>query len=568
MQTPSDIYEDTMRQKHQMIWRSEIDGKRRIISQGDLRFVLNQDVLIVLPFYYDQKTSSVKQMVIVTGIIVNIHYSTVKRKSEIPRETKLRSSPEANSIYTGSREWAKPLIIQTWKDNTEDAIQTIVTSYSIELDEEFILTKDQMTQVYDFSKTIDCLPFKYDLGVNKALIVVDYRYVMGATYSCQKLLGDILRRDCIKITIKDIENHLKKLKLFAGVFVRYSDSDSNRRNSGIVHFVVIDHVCVSPLEIKFVIRCDKQPNKILAISKVFNFDVRIAYDIENYQFFHPLERYIYHIVNKELVDYDPIFDVRNILYDLLIQVHVYTVKKSLSSQEDLEAAVYENKEGDCQILKKTDLQLTIKRGYKFTGVCLGSYVKGLAYPEGQRPQQHDSYIFFHSKDYYSLVLDPESSNFMTFCLCETYTEYKDPRPNDTILAIPFVCSRETFKGKVNLNWFYPTNGFRLLHMYIINEGKHSYFRGKSVKTISEEIKEDDEMALQILNLYIFGITKDNPTLRTKFTEMFITRNFWWEGFEEKASPINERNEKSIKIKSNSGSSSDKENEEEEDNILE
>jgi len=567
MQTQSDRYEDMMRHKHQMIWRKEIDGQRRIISQGDLRFVLNQDVLIVLPFYYDKETSSVKQMVVVTGIIVNIHYSTVKRKSEIPRETKLRSSPEANSIYTGSREWAKPLIIQTWKDNTEDAIQTMVIGYNIELDDEFALTEEQMSQVYNFSKTIDCLPFKYDLDVNEALIVVDYRYVMGATYSCQKLLGDIMRKDCIKITTKDIENHLKKLKLFAGVFVRYSDSDSSRRNSGIIHFVVIDHVCVSPLEIKFVIRCDKQPNKILAISKVFNFDVRMAYDIEKYQFFHPIERYIYQIINKELVDYDPISNVRDILHDLLSQVHVYTVKKSLSSQEDLEASVYENKEGECQILKKTDLQLIVKRGYRFTGVCLGSYVKGLAYPEGQRPQQHDSYIFFHSKDYYSLVVDPSSSDFMSFCSCETYTEYKDPKPDDTILAIPFICNRENFKGKVNLKWFYPTNGFRLLHMYIINEGKHPYFKGKSIKTISEEIKEDDEMALQILNLYIFGITESNPTLRTKFTEMFITRNFWWERFEEKSSPvINKRNGKSIKIKSYDSSSS--ENEKEEDNISE
>ena len=119
---------------------------------------------------------------------------------------------------------------------------------------------------------------------------------MGGMSKCKKILADIKRVDRINVTTSDIENYVKQLKLYPGAFIQYSDDDGSRRMSGIANFVVIDHICLSPSDIRFVIRCDSDPTRILAVSRIHAYDVRGRYDVSSYRCFHPLERYIYTII--------------------------------------------------------------------------------------------------------------------------------------------------------------------------------------------------------------------------------------------------------------------------------
>ncbi len=201
MEEDNNKFESIAQDKHEQIWATEIEGKRRIISQGDLKYDTNQDVLVVLPFYYDKIEKKVCQMAVVSGVIIDIIYVRVKQNQliEIPRETKLRSSPENTSIYTGEKEWAKKLIIHSPRENTDNAIQTYVVKYKIELDEDHVLDKHQLNQVYKEFRSQEHIPFDYDLYVKNNTISVDYRYIMGPTYDCQKLLGSMIRKDAIDI---------------------------------------------------------------------------------------------------------------------------------------------------------------------------------------------------------------------------------------------------------------------------------------------------------------------------------------------------------------------------------
>lgn len=520
METPEN-YEDLMRERHESIWKTRLNNKNRIISQGDLRFDLNQNILAVIPYYYDKDSSSVINMRVVTGTIVNINYLIVKPGQDIPRQMKLRDSPEKTNIYSGSREWAKSLITTSWKENTSKSIQTYIVSYDVELDDEFVISQKQMDVVNKFVEEQD-LPFRYDLKLKDNVITIDYRYIMSMTYDCKKHLGDIIRKDHYNIKCIDIENYIGKLKLKIGCKVRYTDVAEHKRNSGIIQFTVIDYICLGSLDIKFVIKCHNTPKRILPITKIHEFNVRSAYDISNYHLFHALDRYRYEIVEEHL-PVKPNRTTQNILENIFGRLEVFTVKKSLCNPSDMDASVYENSNGDYQILKKTENAYVIKRGFRFTGICLSSYVKGLAYPQGKRPENHDGYIFFHSKDYIELTLDPSDVNFLDLSNSTSkHLHYRNPLPKDTILAEPFICNRGIFSGKTNLKWFYPSNSFRLLHLYITSKGENPMFEGKSHDEIISRLGNENYL-VDLFNLYVFGTSDENSTLKSEFTKQFISK---------------------------------------------
>ncbi len=682
--------------KHAAIWSKEMDGKRHIVSQGDLKYDLGQEILIILPFYVSKGV--VTTMTAVTGTIIDINYITVQDNDEIPRETISALSPKTGQyskqssktaginldMYKDEKEWAKPLTIQNWKDKTIDACQTMVTGYKIKLHDEFILTHDEINMLYNVSHKAGSFPYYYDLKFQSTrptqnnmrrspikrstartvstifdCISVDYRYVMGELYECKKILSEIIRKDIFTIGASDFETYISKLQLNNGVFVRYVDSDGNRRNSGIIHFLVIDHICMSPLDIKFVVKCDKEPVRILAISKIYPFDVRISYSVENLHCFHSLERYVYEIlapsqgqkligapvikpipqkpdqtqkanqhqkpdqtqkaerneklekiekaerierVEKVVPTMPSLDQVRDFLFKKFDELKVYIVKKSLCQPNDLEFCIYENREGDIKVIPRHELAGDIdshsgfkydysiktsyeeqrknshvcrvrqpthvsRNGYKFTGISLASYVKGLAYPDGNSPSQHDLYTFFHSKDYHELNLNPVeeiltldnrkssgdfgsldeddefcnvdafegeaatngnsngNSNNNTFmslvCVGDTKKEFRDPNPKDIILAIPFLCDKGQYAGKMNLKWFYPDNEFRLLHIFITSRGTTALPDLRSLQISLSKNVVSGPAYVALLDLYVYGFSQKNPTRDSAFTKKML-----------------------------------------------
>lgn len=712
-------------QRHSAVWAKEINGKRHIVTQGDLKYDLGQEILTILPFYVSN--GAVVKMAAVTGTIVDINYVVVGPDSEVPRESSSVLSPKNStsfhsnnfhpmnskpnnhnntnntskshystdlSMYRDEKEWAKPLTIQNWKDKTADACQTMVTGYKIKLHEEFILTDDEISLLYSTANKTGCFIYDYNLhfqsskpmqsvrrsphkkpvisknqstnnkssinpstgsseerGLFNDLLTVDYRHVMGELHECKKLLSDIIRKDIFSLRASDFETYIGKLQLSNGVFVRYTDSDGSRRHSGIIHFVVLDHICISPLDIKFVVKCDKDPVRILAISKIYSFDVREAYSTDSLHCFHSLERYVYDILDasqiKDIIKIPakshkhqsiqikqnnqplvltqnniaiakplPIVKplpslsaVREFLFATFDQLKVYIIKKSLCQPNDLEFCVYENREGDVKIIPRHELSGDLdqnlgfkydytqktsydeqrknahvcrirqpthvsRNGYKFTGISLASYVKGLAYPDGQSPSQHDQYVFFHSKDYYEFDFDdsnspfnnpnyniplsntvtgkrtptptsdgsdddccpvpndikpsenknettetgPKDKTFMTLvCVGDIKKEFRDPNPKDVILAVPFVCDKGQYAGKVNLKWFYPDNEFRLLHIFITSKGTTALPDLKGLRSTLAKNQEHGAMYVALLDLYVHGFTNSTSS---KFLGLF------------------------------------------------
>lgn len=517
---------------HDTIWTPIIAGIKRVVSSGDLKYDLEDDVYILLPFYLEK--GNVVKMKIVKGKIKNLEYKIVSEKDDVPRETNLKSFKIGNNTeYVKS--WAKTLVVEDWKDDSTNICQTMITSYEIELASEFRLTPEQISLLSKIAKSQGCLPYEYDLFCNQNRIRIPYRYILGTIYDCHKLYSGMCRKDSLDITIKDIEDHLKNLILSTGTFIRYVD-DHTRRNSGIIHFMVIDHICTTPVDVKFVIKCDREPNRILAISKIYPFDVRLAYNISRYHCFHPLERYEYEILQTKKTNINDVESIRSILRDIFSKMQIYTVKKSLCRDTDIESFIYANKEGDYQIVSKYsdpfDKDNEPRKGFKYTGIDLAGYVKGLAYPEGEIPTEHDSYIFFHSKDYYELILDPRSNEFLEFIKTdETHKTFRNPNPKDTILAVPFVCDRDQFKGKINLRWFYPDDIFRLLHLYIVSNGENPFF--KTIKPLQRKGNHRNQFVknklyLAIFDLYCYGVSEENPSLESEFTQAFIKKFFWWD----------------------------------------
>lgn len=505
-------------ERHDNIWKSELKGKRRIISQGDLRYDINQNVTIVLPVYFDKRENKVKEMMAISGIIVDIFYNEVNDSNFnlIPRETKLHNSSENLSIYGDSSEWAKPLIISSPRENTDDAIQTYIISYKIELSEDYIITENDLKMIYYEFSNLKAIPFKYNLDYcyDTKTIIVDYRYIMGATYDCCRLYSDINRKDVKLVNLMDIQSYIDELSLKLGILVKYSNQNSE------LIFYVKDFICNKPLDIKFIIKCKNKTDRILAVSDLYPFDIRCKYSVKDLNVFHALPKYTYEII-KSLSSRNPLIkEIKEVIHNRFDPLKIFVVLKSLCSNQDLDTFIYENKEGNMEYYSSPDYNIA---GYKYTGIATGDYIRGLVYPEGKMPTDKTGYVFFSSKEYHEIDFDKGSDTFFEFCSsAHKHSKFRDPSSKDKLLGSSFICQKDNFKGKTNLRWFYPTNEFRILHLYIINRGKHQYFSDMNYKDILNSLKDNPIME-ELFNLYIFGNSEKNPTLNNEFTIYFLKK---------------------------------------------
>lgn len=583
-------------EKHHSVWSPIWDGQKRCISHGDLKYDLGDRVVAVLPIYYGD--DGLEYMSVVIGEIVDIISRPVSQDEDVPRQSKLRSSPdskpsrkfdatgavdsEGNSIYVDNKpanDWSDALINT---DSDETLCQTMVIEYVLKLDDKYALTDKQVSNLTSNIHKNSKLPYAYDLkfdstsktgkkkssrkirrrrGSNnsrsvraanntastqnvenkKDLITIPYRYVMGTEHACTKDLN--------------IQDAVRKTQFHSGIYVRYKDISIDMRTYNVVCFEVVDHICVSPFNIKYVIRCDGEPVRILPISKCRPFDVRLQYEVDGYHIFHPLDRYNYTTLDFGKIDEKEA--IWNIISDIFSDFKVYVVQKSLCRPEDLDYKVYQDANGNVKYIRNEkcrdergfspDDELgnvagpvtrssNPMRGFIDSGITVTKYAKGLAYPEGNCPTQNDQYIFFHSKDYYELDMNPESNTFMLFVPTSgSHALYRNPLGKDRIIAETFVCDRDQYKGKMNLRWFYPTPEFRLLHLYISTKGQHPQFattnNQRSAKRDRTDVKNIRSMFtdhhLSVIDLLLFGLDVSNPTLDSPFTQRFISEYVWW-----------------------------------------
>ena len=538
---------------------SEINGTRRIVSSGDLRYNIGDLVLILLPYYFDK--SKPVQYFIITGHIRKMITANVA-DLDIPRETKIfvrKKIKKSKENYPDCK-WKEQLTINNWKEPiTNDIIQTMVTKYTIEITDDYLLSDVEIRKLQEFIKENSTIPSEYNLnfrnsdtetpiksknnnsGVKCKFIDVDYRYVMGTLTNCYKHLSAIKNAKIETLSIVDLQEYVRTFKLHSGVFARYYDDDdyTEQKLGDVYNFMIVDHICSSPLEIKFVIRPSSSYNRIICISDLTCFHVRNAYPTKGLKLFSPVDRSFYTIMNPTINSADELKQIQAIIKEIFDPIKVYTVKKSLCNASDIQSKIYEDSYGNVIILpsKGLDSQNASSNKSTYSGISLISYVKGLAYPEGNPPLESNSYIFFQSKDYHELVLDPDNGNFLNFVpTTDKHMLYRNPSCNDIILAVPFICNRDQFKGKTNLKWFYPTNEFRLLHLYITSNGKHNHFvNSKSMfknKSKLDNISQIRSMfngnVLCLFDLYVYGLSKKNQTVNSEFTKMFISKYFWWE----------------------------------------
>jgi hypothetical protein len=570
------------------IWSPQVEGEPRVISLGDLKFEVGQRVVAVLPLYLDAHRE-VKKLSIVIGEIVDI-VSIPVGEEDVPRHLHAKHhKPLPN--------WAQRLTISDYKENLEDRCQTIVTAYKLKLDPLYRLTADEIKKLSITADSESRLPFKYDLQFEQSIelqhsnqaklvgvtgkktrkqvkmtflhdiVTVQYRYVMGTEKACQKFTVKYKSKNPLRVSPKkslevvtpdDMQAIVSKFKLYSGAYVQYSDSLNI--SSATLNFIVVDHLILAPFDIRFVIRSNVTPKRILAISKLTTFDVRLAYPVTDYYCFHPLDRYIYSIVEPPSNDPQQLKAVTEIIEGLFQPFEVYVVKKSLCNPGDIQSVICEDNMGNVKIVKTLESsergysesfagsslsRLSSKpefKGLKFSGISITTYVKGLSYPEDNPPTEHDGYTFFHSKDYYELNLDPHSETFLEFeCTSSKHSIFRNPSPKDVILAVPFNCDREIYRDRVNLRWFYPTEEFRLLHLYVKSRGMNNIFRSphglitkkstESKKDVSARIKYIRGMfkdsCLAIIDLLLFGLSRENPTLSSPFTKRFVSMFFPW-----------------------------------------
>lgn len=609
------LNDPALRTKHRKIWIPYIDDHPRLISHGDLFYDLEQVVLAVLPFYPvtvqipnlslsgssspDEKDRQpavqtvISPLILVKGVVIDIDDSEVGLL-DIPREMKLRTSPEKDSKWrTSSKlntDWAEAMMAYLPTDSRDGKVQTMVTKLTIKLDEQFWLTGDQVAvfnQYQNEHRYSNCLPTRLDYNFQSSslkrnrkgkktidniydIITVPYRYITGTWAACLKTLPDGKKSSSFPDQLAYFQRSLRKLDIWSGTAVRYEDPCPVPRLSQAQHrkteFLVLDHFSTGPLNIKFIVRCLEPPQQILALVKTSDFDVRGAYNVDQYYSFQPSSKELCDIVHPQL---NSLLEIRRILKELFQPLKVYIVQKSLCSSNDIASSIYEDSLGGVQYLngrpdskwkmpsapsidtesrkdedrKKDGSRPQSSPSLKFSGISLVSYIKGLAYPEGRCPTESNSYIFFHSKDYHELNLDPRSEHFLEFQPVSDKQLFRNPVPRDIILAIPFVCEREQFKGKTNLKWFYPTEEFRLLHLYITSNGEHLHFqtteyldsRPQSGRMRSAWKPTWNSLRthftgnhLHLLDLFLFGVGRDNPTISSPFTKQFLERYFWWE----------------------------------------
>lgn len=592
--------------KHGQVWDPVFQDQHRIVSQGDLKYDLGQVVLVVLPFY--PVRSKIEPMVLVKGVIIDINYCALT-KEDIPREIRLRTTPEKEqkwrSSSRGHADWSEVLTTTFPPDPLANRIQTYVQSYKIKLDSLYRMKDPQIKELYSEVSRIGLLPYHYDLHFQSAqtrtskkrkppidgkeydTIVVPYQYVTGTLSSCLKTLSDHKKSLPLEDQLSFFQSSIRKLDLWSGTGVKYydppPDTDSladlqssqklERIRQG--ELLILDHFSAGPLDLRFIVRCSAEPTRVLALVKISDFDVRGLYQVSDYYSFQPVGKALCDVIHpkENLLD-----EVRKGLHEIFDPLKVYIVKKSLCAPDDITSSLYEDRTGNVKFapgkpqhsvpkwkvqsepfhpansqseptLSRPSSDHSERKGsdpsLKYSGISLISYVRALAYLEGNCPTESYSYIFFHSKDYHELILDPYHPQFLEFRpVPEKGLLFRNPVPKESIMGVPFLCDRDPFKGKTNLNWFYPTSEFRLLHLYITSDGQHPHFRGSEYqdsKPHSRHLKHSwteswsalrnhfKEELLCLLDLFLFGTNSRNPTLNTPFTQVYIARRFWWEG---------------------------------------
>lgn len=533
----SPVKESSKKIKPGKEWSPYISGKPRIISQGDLRYQTGMKVIAVLPFYFDVSCNQVKSMFAVEGKIIDVYHCDTEGR-DIPRETKLRSSPIPNLRSQGSIEmswskfeslkdsdyasvdWATPLISNPLIPPVDNVIQTIVTSYKICLNREHYLDKSQISKLNTHARLNGKLPYKYDLKFQENkngefdTIIVHYRYIMGTTRSVYKGVRDA-NPSIPTVDIYDINRILENsCKLYTGCAAEYVDTDPQGITLGRnCRFMCVDYICVGVFDIRHVVKPLDSTERILSLRKLIDFDIRMHYNVDDYYCFHPIDTN-YYTIHKYLPDH--LSHIRAVLRKLFSRLEIFTVKKSLRKPEDEIFYLHENEHGGIKCIESGN---TLE-GYTNTGIGVSKYVKGLAYPQSKMPTKNDQYIFFDSKEYCDLDMDPSSPTFMELIVVEDERMYRDPCPRDILLGQSFVCNRGNFKGRHNLKWFYPSVKIRTLHFIFTN----SKNLGTSHPYIHRE--KFDEIALYLFDLWTYGSSPKNPTLDSEFSKSFMSVFLW------------------------------------------
>jgi hypothetical protein len=553
------------KRKNPKVWSNHVNSQRRILSQGDLKFDIGSDIVSVLPCYFDKSTNTLCALYGVRGVILDINYSIVGER-DIPRETKLRcspisvtsspkttfdkhaididnmddvlsiakrpSSPSLKESFQGDLSWASEMISDAKLPRNPHAIQTVVESYVILIHQSQRLTANQIYRVHSHVQNNARLPYVYDLkfesnddGVYDRM-TIKYQYVMGKYSSCIKYLKQHREIDTSEIedekaSILAINRYLNNYSLHSGIAVHYEDTNPIDKCKGRhMKFLVLDHYCKGIFDIYYVVDPVDIPVRILALVPLTEFDVRGSYIVNNYYSFHPLNRYNYQI---EPSYSDGLNKIRSIIKDLFMPIKVFSVKRSLCKNSSSLHEIYEEinpSEGEeRQVIYEP--QRSKIPGYKATGIKVSNYVNGLAYPERKLPTASDQYIFFDSKNYCSLDLDPFSNTFMQLLeIDNNIPHFREPCPRDILLGSTFSCDRQNFKGKENLKWFFPSEDIRILHFIVCNLGR----RWDSQNPISRNSFRGE--ILSLYDLWIHGSSSMNPTLNSEFTQKFLRRFLW------------------------------------------
>jgi len=446
-----------------IVWAPLIDGRARIISQGDLKFDLGQEVYV-----WDGRTTKVSR-----GLVNNLKWAVLAAVNEIPREFGSTKSPTTS--HQLMRPWSQ-LLVKTTNEN-DDEVQTIFNEVTIN-------------------------------NSNHSWV-----HVLGTSHRVHKLLN-INEDQRPSFRLDQVQQWLNKLKIKVGDLV--TDLDNN------LSFIVVDYYWLADcLEPRYVVASRQSPsNRILNLTPLQEFDVRARYDHRPYYSYYPIE-----ISNLKIATTDSNDDYRTaiqkIFAEIFDQITVYVVKKSLCTPSEIDSLVYEDSYGKSHVVSKMYNDVP-EEGLRFIGITLTSYVKGLAYLENQPPADNASYIFFHSKDYTEVVLDETSPDFLQFVPTGDKQQlFRNPEPGDIILAKPFLCEKGQHTGKQNLKWCYPSDDFRLIHLFVTKSNlRLSIARAIQQHPISSP-------SLDIFNLLRHGLAVTNPTLNSTFTKEFIDRYFWW-----------------------------------------
>lgn len=508
-------YDIIYTKSHSEIWKDTINEIPRIISHGDASIDLSDDIICILPFWKNPDTGITNQLVLVTGKVIDIIYQDVTN-NKFPRFTKYESSQD---IYL-EKPWVDKLAYDLMKYMPSKYTQTAVTIYEIKLHEKYYITKSEYDEIRKLYPELE--PCNEELVTH---IKVSRRYVLGNVQDCVIVYCNrkfVKSRD---VDIEDIKKFITHKNIFPGLHVTYLDEGCFDNTQ--VNMLIKDHVCAGPLDVKYIVEVFSPVGKIIDITKATNWDVFGAYNVEKYHIYHPSDTHKIELVQKS--QYDKVDDIRVVLYELFSKMGIYIVKKPLVKADNADRLVYMNPQGEKQLLDIASSKFSVRKNFIFTQMVMSEYVSGTAYPEGNDPKIPGNYKFFHSKDYSEYNFNLESEHFCEIVNNnEDHEYYRHPIPGEIIMAGEFICNRGPWSGKINLKWFYPDKGFIALHRYICTGGSHSNFRNMSLGDVKKMMYIKDKMYyIDIINLFYYGLTENNPTLYSSFTQAFATKFFWW-----------------------------------------